>query len=91
MPYWTNDGMRPEDKYGGLMVVRYIQKHRRHNVLYVNAIINYIRYGVVANISRSHRGAQGSIPCTGGHYSARADSFCTFSTHLHRQLAGDKI
>ncbi|KAJ0140387.1 Uncharacterized protein HZ326_16707 [Fusarium oxysporum f. sp. albedinis] len=32
---------------------------------------NQVRYGVVANISRSHnlrdqyRGAQGSIPCTG--------------------------
>jgi hypothetical protein len=25
-----------------------------------------IRYGVVANIARSHRAAQGSIPCTGG-------------------------
>ena len=30
-----------------------------------------IRYGVVANIARSHRAAQGSIPCTGV-------SFCLF-------------
>ena len=40
-----------------------------------SATANHIRYGVVANISRSHnlrdqfRGAQGSIPCTGDAFS----------------------
>jgi hypothetical protein len=46
-----------------------------HGIMSLNLSLHYhkitIRYGVVANISRSHnlrdqfRGAQGSIPCTG--------------------------